>query len=116
MLHPRAVTVVRMEGTPIRAELIRATLTFFLMYMAFLAAGVLLLSLGQQDFQTNFTATLACLSNIGPGLALVGPTENYGFYSSASKVLLSLEMLAGRLELFPIILLFSPLTYRHRSK
>jgi trk system potassium uptake protein TrkH len=116
LLHPRAVTVVRMEGKPVGSDLIRATLTFFLLYVACLAMGVFLLSLGEQDFLTNFTATLACLSNIGPGLALVGPTENYGFYSSASKVLLSLEMLAGRLELFPIILLFSPLTYRHRSK
>ncbi len=116
MLHPRAVTVVRMEGKPVQSALIRATLTFFLLYIVCLATGVFLLSLGQQDFLTNFTATLACLSNIGPGLALVGPTENYGFFSGASKVLLSLEMLAGRLELFPIILLFSPLTYRHRSK
>lgn len=116
LLHPRAVTVVRMEGKSVQSALIRATLTFFLLYIVCLATGVFLLSLGQQDFLTNFTATLACLSNIGPGLALVGPTENYGFYSSASKVLLSLEMLAGRLELFPIILLFSPLTYRHRSK
>ena len=116
MLHPRAVTVVRMEGKPIQSDLIRATLTFFLLYIVCLATGVFLLSLGQQDFLTNFTATLACLSNIGPGLALVGPTENYGFFNGASKVLLSLEMLAGRLELFPIILLFSPLTYRHRSK
>ena len=116
MLHPRAVTVVRMEGKPVQSALIRATLTFFLLYATCLALGVFLLSLGEQDFLTNFTATLACLSNIGPGLALGGPTENYGFYSSASKVLLSLEMLAGRLELFPIILLFSPLTYRHRSK
>ena len=116
LLHPRAVTVVRMEGKPIGSDLIRATLIFFLLYATCLALGVFLLSLGEQDFLTNFTATLACLSNIGPGLALVGPTENYGFYSSASKVLLSLEMLAGRLELFPIILLFSPLTYRHRSK
>ncbi len=116
MLHPRAVTVVRMEGKPVRSDLIRATLTFFLLYIVCLALGVFLLSLGEQDFLTNFTATLACLSNIGPGLALVGPTENYGFYGSASKVLLSFEMLAGRLELFPIILLFSPLTYRHRSR
>ena len=116
MLHPRAVTVVRMEGKPVQSALIRATLTFFLLYIVCLATGVFLLSLGQQDFLTNFTATLACLSNIGPGLALVGPTENYGFFNGASKVLLSLEMLAGRLELFPIILLFSPLTYRHRSR
>ncbi len=116
LLHPRAITVVRMEGKPIGSDLLRSTLAFFLLYIGCLALGVFLLSLGEQDFETNFTATLACLSNIGPGLGKVGPTGNYGFYSSASKVLLSLEMLAGRLELFPIILLFSPLTYRHRSK
>ena len=116
LLHPRAVTVVRMEGKPIHTDLIRATMVFFVLYMTCLAAGVLLLSLGEQDFLTNFTATLACLSNIGPGLGKVGPIGNYGFYSGAAKVLLSLEMLAGRLELFPIIMLFSPLTYRHRSK
>ena len=81
-----------------------------------IALGVLLLSLGEQDFETNFTATLACLSNIGPGLGKVGPTANYGFYSSASKILLSFEMLAGRLELFPIIILFSPATYRRVGK
>ena len=116
LLHPRTVTVVRMEGKPIGPDLIRATLAFFLLYVTCLALGVLLLSLGQPDFLTNFTATLACLSNIGPGLALVGPAENYSFYSGAAKVLLSFEMLAGRLELFPVLMLFSPLTYRHRSR
>ncbi len=116
LLHPRAITVVRMEGKPIGSDLLRSTLAFFLLYIVCLALGVFLLSIGEQDFETNFTATLACLSNIGPGLGKVGPTGNYGFYGSASKVLLSFEMLAGRLELFPIILLFSPLTYRHRSK
>ena len=69
------------------------------------AIGTLLLSLGEPDFETNFTAAVACLGNIGPGFAKVGATGNYGFYSGASKVLLSLEMLAGRLELFPIIIL-----------
>ncbi len=78
--------------------------------------GTLLLSLGEPDFETNFTAAVACLGNIGPGLAKIGPTANYGFYSGASKVLLSLEMLAGRLELFPIVMLFSPLTYRRAAK
>ncbi len=116
LLHPRAVTLVRMEGKPIGSDLLRSTLAFFLLYIACLAIGVLLLSLGEQDFETNFTATLACLSNIGPGLGKVGPTANYGFYSGASKVLLSFEMLAGRLELFPVLMLFSPLTYRHRSR
>ncbi len=116
LLHPRAVTVVRIEGQPINSGLLRATLTFFLMYIVCLVLGTLLLSLGEPDFETNFTAAVACLGNIGPGLAKIGPTANYGFYSGASKVLLSLEMLAGRLELFPIVMLFSPLTYRRAAK
>lgn len=116
LLHPRAISVVRVEGKPIGADLLRATLAFFLLYIVCLALGVLLLSIGGHDFETNFTATLACLSNIGPGLGRVGPTGNYGFYSGASKILLSFEMLAGRLELFPIIMLFSPITYRHKTK
>ncbi len=116
MLHPRAVTVVRIEGQPIGSGLLRATLVFFAMYMACLALGTLLLSLAEQDFTTNFTAAVACLGNIGPGLAKIGPTGNYGFYPGWAKILLSLEMLAGRLELFPIIMLFSPLTYRRTAK
>ena len=116
MLHPRAVTVVRIEGQPIGSGLLRATLVFFAMYMACLALGTLLLSLAEQDFTTDFTAAVACLGNIGPGLAKIGPTGNYGFYPGWAKILLSLEMLAGRLELFPIIMLFSPLTYRRTAK
>ena len=116
MLHPRAVTVVRIEGQPIGSGLLRATLVFFAMYIACLALGTLLLSLAEQDFTTNFTAAVACLGNIGPGLAKIGPTGNYGFYPGWAKILLSLEMLAGRLELFPIIMLFSPLTYRRTAK
>ena len=116
MLHPRAVSIVRMEGQPIGDGLLRATLSFFLLYIVFLAGGTLLLSLNEADFTTNFTAAVACLGNIGPGLGRIGPTGNYGFYSGWAKVLLSFEMLAGRLELFPIIVLFSPLTYRNSSK
>ena len=115
LLHPRAVSVVRMEGKPIGPDLLRSTLTFFVMYIGCLAIGVMLLSLGESNFDTNFSAVLACLSNIGPGIGLVGPTGNYAFFSNGAKILLSLEMLAGRLELFPIIMLFSPLTYRRKA-
>ena len=115
LLHPRTVSVVRMEGKPIGPDLLRSTLTFFVMYIGCLAIGVILLSLGESSFDTNFSAVLACLSNIGPGIGLVGPTGNYAFFSNGAKILLSLEMLAGRLELFPIIMLFSPLTYRRKA-
>ena len=116
LLHPRAISVVRMEGQPLSDSLLRVTLSFFLMYMSFLAIGTLLLSLDEADFTTNFTAAVACLGNIGPGLAKIGPTANYSFYSGWAKVLLAFEMLAGRLELFPVIILFTPLTYRQSFK
>ena len=115
LIHPRAVTVVRLEHKPVNHGMIRATLSFFTFYIAILAASTLLLSLDNGDFTTNFTASLACLSNIGPGLGKVGPIGNYAFYSGASKVMLALEMLAGRLELFPIIVLFGMVGNRSRN-
>ncbi len=115
LIHPRAVTVVRLEHKPVNHGMIRATLSFFTFYIAILAASTLLLSLDNGDFTTNFTASLACLSNIGPGLGKVGPMGNYAFYSGASKVMLALEMLAGRLELFPIIVLFGMVGHRSRN-
>ncbi len=115
LIHPRAVTVVRLEHKPVNHGMIRATLSFFTFYIAILAASTLLLSLDNGDFTTNFTASLACLSNIGPGLGKVGPIGNYAFYSGASKVMLALEMLAGRLELFPIIVLFGMVGHRSRN-
>lgn len=107
LIHPRAVQVVRLEKKPVDHALIRTTLSFFVLYIMILAGATLLLSLDEPDFATNFTAALACLSNIGPGLGKVGPMGNYAFYSAPSKVLLAFAMLAGRLELFPIIVLFS---------
>ena len=111
LIHPRAVQIVRLEQKPVDYGLIRTTLIFFSMYIASLTVSTLLLSLDEPDFLTNFTASLACLSNIGPGLGKIGPTGNYAFYSAPSKVLLSLLMLAGRLELFPLFVLFNFRSY-----
>ena len=70
--------------------------------------SILLVSVDNHDFTTNFTAVSATLNNIGPGLAMVGPTQNFGFYSGFSKCILIFDMLAGRLEIFPMLLLFAP--------
>ena len=115
LIHPRAIQVVRLENKPVDHALIRTTLSFFVLYIAILTGSTLLLSLDEPDLVTNFTASLACLSNIGPGLGKIGPTGNYAFYSSPSKVLLSFAMLAGRLELFPIFVLFNIHTYKTKS-
>jgi trk system potassium uptake protein TrkH len=93
-------------------DTIEGVQSFFIVYLFFMAFCTLLISIDGFDFQTNFTASLACISNIGPGLGLVGPYGNYSMFSSFSKVILSIEMIAGRLELFPILILFSPKTWK----
>lgn len=114
LIHPRAVSVIRLEKKPADQALIRTTAGFFILYMGVLFLVTFLLSLDEPDLLTNFTAALACLSNIGPGLGKIGPTGNYAFYSGASKVLLTLTMLAGRLELLPIFVLFDFRTYKNK--
>ena len=79
-------------------------ITFFIVF----CASVLLISFEGKDFVTNFTAVAATINNIGPGLELVGPTANFGFFSDFSKYVLMFDMLAGRLELFPLLILFHP--------
>ena len=112
MLRPSLVADVRQEGRVVDERTLREVFCFSFLYLAILLAVGLLLSLDGTDIVSNFTASLACLSNIGPGLNLVGPMGNYAMFSDASKLLLSLEMLFGRLELWPMIMLFSPSTWR----
>ena len=112
LIHPRVVTVVRFEGKAVDTSLMRTTLTYFVMYVLILCVSTLLLSLDRADFLTSFSAELACFNNIGPGLGAVGPMGSYAAYSAWSKMLLSLNMLLGRLEIFPILVLFSPGIWR----
>lgn len=80
------------------------------------AVSVIIVSIDGQDLITNFTAVAATINNIGPGLSLVGPIKNYGLFSDLSQVVLMLDMLAGRLELFPLVLLFYPPTWMGKSR
>ena len=116
MLHPKAVVPVKFESEPLSKEVERNVRSYFLLYIFVIASCCLLLCLDvhnvENAFITNFSATLACLGNIGPGLSLVGPTANFVLYSPYSKILLSFVMLIGRLEIFPILLLFSPRTWK----
>ena len=82
------------------------------MYIIVFASSVLILSVEGHDFITNFSAVAATLNNIGPGLELAGPTQNFQFFSPLSKLVMIFDMLAGRLELFPMLLLFSPCTWK----
>ena len=111
-LHPQVVAPVRMDGKRVSDETIRSTNVFIAAYLIILAVSVLLISLDGFDPVTNFTAVVATLNNIGPGLAMVGPAMNFGFYSNASKLVMIFDMLAGRLEIFPMLVLFMPDTWR----
>ena len=114
-IHPNAVETVHFEGKRLEENTVRATHAYLVIYLMIFIASVLLVSLEGFDFTTNFTAVAACFNNIGPGLAKVGPMANYALYSDWSIVLLSLNMLLGRLEIFPILLLFSPMVWKRKK-
>lgn len=111
LIHPRSVKVLKFEGKTIEHTVLRSINTYMVAYFLIFAASVLLISLDNFDPTTNFTAVAATLNNIGPGLAGVGPTCNFGGYGMFSKYVLMFDMLAGRLELFPMLVLFSPRTW-----
>lgn len=111
-LHPSAVEKIKMDGKIVEHEVVRSTNVFMVAYVLIFTVSVLLISLDEYDLVTNFTAVTATFNNIGPGLALVGPTGNFGFFSNFSKVVLIFDMLAGRLEIFPVLLLFSRETWK----
>jgi len=112
ILHPQSVQVTTVDRKPVPHEVVRSTNVFISSYLIIFVVSVLLISLDNQSLTTNFTAVAATLNNIGPGLDMVGPTQNYGLFSNGSKLVLIFDMLAGRLELFPILLLFYRRTWR----
>ena len=112
LLNPRRTVSVRMDGHSLDLTTIRCTLVFFALYITITFLSTLLVSLDGYDLETNFTAVTSCISNVGPGLSLVGPMGNYGMFSNFSKALLSFDMLVGRLEIYPMLILFLPPTWR----
>ena len=114
ILHPREVRKIRMDGHVLEHETLRNTNVFFVVYFVILLSSTLLISIDNYDFTTNFTATVATLNNIGPGLAMVGPTQNFSIYSTFSKFILMFNMLAGRLELFPLVIMMFPSTWKRK--
>ena len=110
-IHPRSVKKITLEDKPVEHEVVRSTNVFIITYVMVFAFSILFISFNGFDLTTNFTAVAATLNNIGPGLELVGPTGNFGFFSPFSKYILMFDMLAGRLELFPMLLFFSPATW-----
>ena len=111
-IHPKSVKKIKFEGKPIEHEVVRAINVYFITFILIFAASVFALSFEGRDLITNFTAVIATLNNIGPGLELVGPSQNFGFFSHFSKYVLMFNMLAGRLELFPLLILFHPAIWK----
>lgn len=112
LIHPRRVKRVTVDGHPVEPEVVRATNVYMVWYLLIFTASVVLLSFDDHDLVTNFTAVAATVNNIGPGLSLVSPTGNFAFFSVSSKLVLIFDMLAGRLELFPMLVLFAPKTWK----
>ena len=114
ILHPKSVNVVRLDGKRLTEDSTRGVYVYMSCYVAILALSVLLISVDNFDFTTNFTAVLTTLNNVGPGLSGVGPVQNFSAYSCFSKLVLSLDMLLGRLEILPLLMLMAPQTWRKR--
>lgn len=116
LLHPRSIHKVRMDDRPIEHEVVRSVNVYLAIYVLLFVGSLLLITLDEKDLTTNFTAVATAMNNVGPGLEIVGPTGNFSSFSNLSKLVLCLDMLAGRLELFPMLMLFVPTTWRKTRK
>ncbi len=111
-IYPNVVTPIRLDGKRVSDSLLRSIYSYLAVYCLIFVGSVLIVSLDGYDFTTNFTAVAATLNNVGPGLSMVGPAENFAFFSGLSRIVLSLDMLIGRLEIFPVLLLFFPSAWK----
>lgn len=116
MLHPRSVSKVRFEGKTVEESTLSSVAVYFAIYIACFVVVFLALSFEPFGLETNFSAAASCFNNIGPGFAAVGPASNYAAYSGFSKLILSAAMLLGRLEIFPLIIAFSPATWSRKYR
>ena len=110
--HPNTVAKVKMNGRTVDHEVVRSVNVYMAAYIAIYVASILIISLDNFDFTTNFTAVVATLNNIGPGLSMVGPTGNFGEFSLLSKLVMILDMLIGRLEILPFLVFMNKSTWR----
>ena len=106
--HPKSIVKIKMDDKPIEHEVLRSANVYFITYMILFVVSVFCLTFENKDLVTIFTAIAATFNNIGPGLEMVGPTANFGHFSDFSKIVMIFDMLAGRLELFPLLMLFHP--------
>lgn len=111
-LNPNAVTKIRMNGNVVEKNVITGINSYLVIYLGILLFSTLIISINGFDTATTLTSVISCLNNVGPGLEMIGPTGNYASFSILSKIVFCFDMLAGRLELFPVLILFAPRTYK----
>ena len=111
-IRPKSVKKIKVDKKPVEHEVVRSVNVFFITFFLIFATSLFIISFNDLDFLSNFTAVAACINNIGPGLGAVGPTENFGFLPPLTKYVLIFDMLAGRLELFPLLILFHPAIWK----
>lgn len=107
-IHPKSIHKIKIDGKPVEHEVVRSINVYLITYVLVFVISLFIISFDGKDLITNFTAISATINNIGPGLELVGPASNFSLFSTASKYVLIFDMLAGRLELFPLLILFHP--------
>lgn len=115
-IHPKSVKKIKMDGKPIEHDVVRSINVYFITFILLFCVSMFLVSFEGHDLTTNFTAVLATINNIGPGLNMVGPAENFGFFKPFTKYVLMFDMLAGRLELFPLLILLHPALWKQALK
>lgn len=112
LIHPKQVRQIKIDGHVVSHETVRSTNVYLVCYILILFISIMLVSFDNHDLITTFTSVATAVNNVGPGLELAGPASNFGFFSVRSKLILIFDMLAGRLELFPVLALFSPITWK----
>ncbi|MDD4717440.1 MAG: TrkH family potassium uptake protein [Eubacteriales bacterium] len=115
ILHPKAVQKIKLDKMPVSEDVIRGTAIFMVVFLWITAVSIVLVSLNGFDMDTSVSAVVACINNIGPGLGVVSPVGNYSGFSVFSKIVLSLNMLIGRLEIYPMLLLISPAVWHRKA-
>jgi trk system potassium uptake protein TrkH len=107
-IHPKAVKQIVMDDKEVDYGTVRSVFIYFVTFVIIFVVSILIIALEEKDLVTNFTSVATTLNNIGPGLSMVGPTQNFGHFTLLSKWVFIFDMLAGRLELFPLLILFHP--------
>lgn len=114
LIYPQRVKITKMDGKPLSDMALKSVGVYFLLYAAIFTFSIIVISVDNFNFETNFTAVAATLNNIGPGLGDVGPTDNFAAFSPVSKIVFMFDMLVGRLEIFPMMLLIMPSTWKNK--